>query len=478
MSGQQPPMQIGGRQQPHPLSTQGFSENQEDFYRSSSAHPSEGDQHQYNGSSISPADSQTPIVKWSSSQPTEYLPPPGTAEYTGTDHSAYPSYDYPLPTHNYDAYRSSMEGGIVNGEVGSGAVNGEIGGGGRTSIGEERGPVHPITPLSAGFKTPTVYSEEDGLKNLDETVAKHNRRDTAIKLKIRLVKVLLRGVNCACSVVVLSLLASTFAIFNATKDLPKRNNFSPWPIGGPKWPQIVLLVIAIISLLMSLSIMWGYWRGGHKKAEKQAFYATLFAGGVFLFSIVMWGIGIGIMQGSRNNNNAQDIWGWACKSGPRKNLFSDTINFNLVCRQNNWVTVCGIIEICVETITIGVYIFAFYRLHSKQQLRKSMQIRDQHRSNIWLNKLKEEQAVDAEEDHETTRNTLLNSQGVFMAESGRAVPILQRPPPGHHAARDIINEKVEEEVPPPPQMPAASNESLPPATPRTVSFQAPPPGIR
>jgi len=474
MSGQQP-MESSGRQQPHVLSTQGFApshasvDNPEDFYRTNSAHPSEVEQNQYHASSVSPANSETPIVKWTHQQQAEHIPP-GISEYP--EHNAFPSYDYP-PHREYDGYRPSMDNGIVNGEIGSGPVNTEIGGRISRSSGEELGARQPITPLSAGFKTPVVHSEEEGLKKLDEKVARDNRRDVAIKLKIRLVKVLLRSVNCACSIVVLSLLASTFQIVNATRHLAPRNGFTPWSVIGPRWPQITLLVISSISLLLSLSIMYGYWKGGHAKAQKAAFHATLLAGCTCVFSIVMWGIGIGIMQGSRNSNSQQDIWGWSCKEGLRKQLFLDVINYPLVCRQNNWVTVCGIIEIVVETFTIGVYIFAFYRLHSKERLRKSMHMRDQHRSNIWLNKLKEQQLAEQEEDHETTKNTLLNSQGVFMHDSGaRAVPILQPPPPGHHhqATRDVTDQKSDEIVSQPPPAVIDNRESRVPATPRSVSF--------
>lgn len=146
-------------------------------------------------------------------------------------------------------------------------------------------------------------------------------------------KILLRGVNCCCSLVVLALIASTFAIFNATKALPPRNNLPPWAISTPQWPQITVLVIACVSLVISLYIMYSYWQGGHDRAEKAAVYWTVFAVGTFIFTIVVWAIAAGIMQGSRNSSQGKDLWGWACKDNTRRKLFQDDVNYRLVCRQ-------------------------------------------------------------------------------------------------------------------------------------------------
>ena len=135
------------------------------------------------------------------------------------------------------------------------------------------------------------------------------------------------------STVVLALVASTFYIFHASRHLKPRNGLPPWANKTPQWPQITILVIACISLILSLFIMYSYWKGGHNRAEKIALHATIFAGAVFIFTIAMWSAGIGIMQISRSSNDDKDLWGWACKDNTRRKLFQDTINYTLVCRQ-------------------------------------------------------------------------------------------------------------------------------------------------
>jgi len=185
-----------------------------------------------------------------------------------------------------------------------------------------------------------------------------------VKLKVRLAKVVLRSINCACrfvtplpppsvavlvltslcSLVVLALVASTFAIFNATRNLKPRNGLPPWAMKTPTWPQITIIVIASISLALSLFIMYSYWKGGHNKAEKLALHATIFAGAVFIFTIAMWSAGIGIMQASRAGNDDKDLWGWSCKDNTRRKLFEDSIDYTLVCRQQVCIIARGSIE--------------------------------------------------------------------------------------------------------------------------------------
>jgi hypothetical protein len=205
-------------------------------------------------------------------------------------------------------------------------------------------------------------------------------------------KMLLRGVNFSCSLIVIAMLSATFTIFNATKALPPRNSFPPWAVGQVIWPQVTLLSIAAFSLLMSLVIFYGYWKGGHRRAEKAAVYYTAFAVAFFVFSIVLWGIGAGLLQGSRQNSDGQDMWGWACKDNSRRTLFENEVDYELICRLQNWSLVCAIIEIVVETIAIVVYGVVFYRFYSKRQLRKSMANRDKARSDLYLAQLRSQSA--------------------------------------------------------------------------------------
>ncbi|KZF26867.1 hypothetical protein L228DRAFT_19846 [Xylona heveae TC161] len=262
----------------------------------------------------------------------------------------------------------------------------------------------PASPLKSALKSPgtpgrrlenplsPTFREEQILEKQEERTEKQNARDLKVKARVRVAKLFLRTVNFSCSLIVLSMLAATFTIFNATKTLPKRNNLPPWALGQKIWPQVVLLCMATISLFMSLVVFYGYWRGGHKRAEKVAVYYTVFAVSFFVFSVVMWGIGAAILNQSRQTGNNKDMWGWSCVDNERKSLFEKEVNYALVCRMQNWSLVCALIEIVIELLTILIYAVVFYRFYSKNRLRKSMDLRDRARSDLYLAQLRSQSA--------------------------------------------------------------------------------------
>src|SRR5690606_11384577 len=100
----------------------------------------------------------------------------------------------------------------------------------------------------------------------------------------------LRCLNFACSLVVLSLMASTLVIFHATKNLPPRNNLPPWAPNTSLWVQYTVLGIAICSVTISIIILLAYWKGGHRRAERLAIYWTVMAVSSFIFIIVIWAV--------------------------------------------------------------------------------------------------------------------------------------------------------------------------------------------
>jgi len=145
-------------------------------------------------------------------------------------------------------------------------------------------------------------------------------------------KFALRGVNFSCSLIILSMLSTSFAIFNATKALPAQNGLPAWASNTNAWPQKVVLAAACVSLAICVMVFIGYCRGGHQRAEKVGVYYTLFAVGWFIFSMVIWAVAAGVLQFTRNNSNNQDMWGWSCVQNHRSELFSDKVDYALICR--------------------------------------------------------------------------------------------------------------------------------------------------
>ncbi|KAH9212920.1 hypothetical protein DL95DRAFT_410817 [Leptodontidium sp. 2 PMI_412] len=184
------------------------------------------------------------------------------------------------------------------------------------------------------------------------------------------------------------MVSMTLSIFNATKTLAPRNNLPAWAAGTNPWPQKVILAVSCVSLALCIVVFWNYFRGGHRKAEKVAVYYTLFAVAFFVFSVVMWGLSAGILQGVKSNSGNKDFWGWSCVDNKRRELFSEDVDYALVCRMQDWALVCCIIQIVLESKTIILYGVVFYRYYSKQRLRKSMDVRDRARSDFYLAQLR------------------------------------------------------------------------------------------
>ncbi|KAK2803577.1 hypothetical protein FQN51_003339 [Onygenales sp. PD_10] len=260
----------------------------------------------------------------------------------------------------------------------------------------------PNSPLKSALKSPgtpgrsvmlsPTFREEQILEHHEKSTEKENAKDLKVKTRVRMAKMLLRGVSFGCSLIILSLLGASFVIFNATKNLASRNGLFAWAPQTNPWPQIVLLVVASISLILCVVVFIGYCRGGHRRAEKVAVYYTVFGAFVFVFTVVMWVVAAAVLQNSKQSSNNKDLWGWACVDGPRRELFEKDVQYGLVCRMQDWALVCCIIEVVIEVLVISIYAVVFYRFYSKRKLRKSMDMRDKARSDLYLAQLRSQSA--------------------------------------------------------------------------------------
>ncbi|KAK8020986.1 hypothetical protein PG990_006124 [Apiospora arundinis] len=262
----------------------------------------------------------------------------------------------------------------------------------------------PMTPLKSAMKVPgtparkfdnplsPTFREEEILGKREQDTEKEQAKDLTIKTRVRFAKFALRGVNFSCSLIILSMLTSSFAIFNATKALPAQNGLPPWAENTNSWPQKVVLAAACLNLSICVLIFVGYCRGGHHRAEKVGVYYTLFAVGWFIFNMIIWAIAAGVLQFTRNNSGNKDMWGWACVENHRSEVFSDKVDYALVCRLQNWTLICIIIEIVIEVISISLYSVIFYRYYTKRRLAKSMDMRDRARSDLYLAQLRSQSA--------------------------------------------------------------------------------------
>lgn len=241
-------------------------------------------------------------------------------------------------------------------------------------------------PLSPTFR------EEDLLEKREAKTEKEQARDLRIKARVRMAKFALRGVNFSCSLIILAMMSSAFAIFNSTRTLPSQSGMPSWAEGTDSWPQKLVLAMACVSLLACIIVFLAYCRGGHRRAEKVSTYYTMFAIGWFILSMILWAVTAALFQHSRSNSGNKDMWGWSCVENKRADVYSDKVDYALVCRLQNWALICIIIEIVVEVIAISLYSVIFYRYYTKRRLHKSMDMRDKARSDMYLAQLRTQSA--------------------------------------------------------------------------------------
>jgi hypothetical protein len=181
----------------------------------------------------------------------------------------------------------------------------------------------------------------------------------------------LRFVNFGCSLIVVTILSLTLFVFHATKSLPSRGGFPAWANGTNPWTQYLLLSVACISLFACLIVFWGYWKGGHKRAEKLTVYYQTIAVCFFMFSLVMWIVAAGLYQNQKANGKGQDLWGWSCKKNTRETLFHNDIDYALLCRlQVSWLNLADcMLQSFLGANTDGIRTGAWCVLSSKSYLK-------------------------------------------------------------------------------------------------------------
>ena len=108
--------------------------------------------------------------------------------------------------------------------------------------------------------------------------------------------------------------------------------------------------------------------------------------------MLLWVITAVVVQHARDSGNNKDMWGWACVDNTRSDVFAEKVDYQLVCRLQNWTLICIIIEIVVEVISITLYSIVFYRYYTKRRLFKSMDLRDRARSDLYLAQLRSQSA--------------------------------------------------------------------------------------
>ena len=156
------------------------------------------------------------------------------------------------------------------------------------------------------------------------------------------------------------------------------------------WPSIVLLCVACISTILSISTRWtsfsltlvillSYLKSV-KWANRFAVAHGTLSISTALFLLVFWAISVGLFN-IHDKSSTPDLWSWSCHHK------DDTGNYPLswgqFCTEQvkflgfgwwlAWCSVCGLIGIAFEMLTLTTFLLMYIRRRSKREVRQFQQ---------------------------------------------------------------------------------------------------------
>ncbi|KAI9813683.1 MAG: hypothetical protein M1832_006111 [Thelocarpon impressellum] len=225
--------------------------------------------------------------------------------------------------------------------------------------GSERGYYEVPNPAAPG--TP-------GSPEMDEKVVKQDRK---LKRYIRVMRVVSRFFAFGLSLALTATMALTLHKYYSTRGtiIGGRN---AWAANTKLWPTTMLLVIAVVSLTINLTILGSYWHSV-KAANRAAIVSTVFTVTVLVTHLVIWIVTVALYRyGKDTNGKSNDLWGWSCGApGKIQQQFSDVVDFKQYCNLQSGSWYMSMLEAAVEILTVLTYLLVYRRLKVKKAIRKS-----------------------------------------------------------------------------------------------------------
>jgi hypothetical protein len=116
-----------------------------------------------------------------------------------------------------------------------------------------------------------------------------------------------------------------------------------------------------------------------KWANRLAVAHTSLTIGASIFLLVFWAISVGIFN-VHSKSSTSDLWSWSCEKADDTEKY--VINWGQYCLEQvtpfgyliqSWCSVCGILSIAFEFLTLVTFFLIFLRRRSKRQVRESRQ---------------------------------------------------------------------------------------------------------
>jgi len=206
---------------------------------------------------------------------------------------------------------------------------------------------------------------------MDPEIAHLHEHDHQIKVRVRRIRVLIRALDFACSVVVVALMGHNLVTFYNTANTVSQGQ-KLWPDNPKLWPTYLMLAVASISTFLATIVLLAYFWGTRaaNRWNQARFGLTIFT---IVFMIIMWAIAAGGVQS--NSGDETTIWGVACDAtSDTESLFGHSVNFRQTCLMQEWSIICAGIGIGLEILTIVSYVYVYLRLRHKKAMKQRVTV--------------------------------------------------------------------------------------------------------
>ncbi|KAH0537263.1 hypothetical protein FGG08_005925 [Glutinoglossum americanum] len=232
------------------------------------------------------------------------------------------------------------------------------------------GGVYPLKDQYGYGHVPSQYT--------DEHLEALQRKDTKLKKRIRILRIVSRICTAIFSTVVAVMMGMSIHKFSSTKNI-YINGRTAWAKNTKLWPTVMLFSVAAVTVTFNLIILVAYLRSV-KTANRVSTVSSIFGVLVFGGHVVVWVSAAALYRYGKDTNGVHnDLWGWSCSKGADKiqSTFHSVVNFDRLCTSsaNAWYT--SIAEACLEILSVVIYYLAYRRLKHKKKIEVARSIAPQ-----------------------------------------------------------------------------------------------------
>ncbi|KAK7192999.1 hypothetical protein DPSP01_005210 [Paraphaeosphaeria sporulosa] len=232
-------------------------------------------------------------------------------------------------------------------------------------------PLHVATSMDSIAKRQSLVDFE-GLRKAHE-------EDTALKARIRRLRVVSRVLGLLISVAVFIPIALTLHKFLSTQNVYRdvtrdgvTKHRTAWAKDSKVWPTWMYFLIAAISVVLNIVIIFAY-KFGIDKANKAATVATTFNWFVMLGNLAVWCVAASLYRTEKDKDGkSNDLWGWTCSPLAREiqKEFAHEVDFDKFCNVQSISWYIGLVQVGAAVLTVVTYVFVMARRSKKKSLKK------------------------------------------------------------------------------------------------------------